>query len=558
MQVIERFLQTIAQHLRGLSASNKLLIGSLMIIMVMALFIVSLYTGRARLVPLPVNLTGADRIATIDYLNRRQITWAEQDGQLVVPQEQRHVLLAELTEAKVISPNQIDFNELVKQDSPFLSKAQHDRQWMVAKMNHLGRTISLMQGIKRADVVIDEPRRAGGIGVAHISPSASVNVITSGESLTQAQVNAIAAMVAGAQADLDRRRVEVIDARAGKVLKATTEDRLLAGRYLELQKSTTAVYEAKLSKALAFIPGVNVALNVIVDPREVVEETRRVDDPKQGVTRESTRNLASNSLGPSREPGVRSNTGVTIGQPGGRTSTMNDERSETSLVPAFGGSDSRTHDPGGYALRINASVGVPRSYFVRLYREEVGDDAAEPTAAELDPLRAREIERIRTHVQPLVDTGPKGDPAQGSVVVSMIPDFAAPVVAGEETAAGGGMPGGLVSETMVKYVSLGFLALLSVLMMFLMVRRTGAVRRCPRLRSCLACRRLWPACNRRTSAKPRAPIRRWRAWRSTRRRCAAGRCCSSSTRRLARRRTRPRPSCAAGSGATPEGFARRT
>jgi flagellar M-ring protein FliF len=469
VKALQSILARFGQQARGLGPTGRLLGGALAVILAMALLLVWLYAGRSNMVTLPVSLTGQTRGDVISYLEQRGVRWAERGGQIVVPVEQKHLVLAGLTDQEIIAPDQIDFDQLVRQQSPFLSKAQNEKRWLVATMNELSRTVSRMKGIRRAVVVIDEPDRPSGLGAAARQPSASVTVETSGSPLGQEQVNAIAAMVAGAHAELGVERVEVIDAGAGRRFRAEPAESMEATRYLALQREHTRYYEEKVLKALAHIPGVNVAVNVIVNHRELVEQTRRFDDPKLGVMRESARSISSSTPVPGGEPGVRSNAGVSLGG-AGRSAALSDERSETAMQPAFGGTDSHSRDPGGYPLKINASIGVPRLFFVGLYRDERGDPAAEPTAPELEALVAREVGRIQAHVQPLVDTGPTGGQALGTVAVSMI-SAPPPEAAGVE--AGPGPAGGLLNETMVKYTSLGGLALLSLAMMLLMVRRAA-------------------------------------------------------------------------------------
>src|SRR5690606_14280468 len=121
-------------------------------------------------------------------------------------------------------PDQINFDSLIEQDSPFLSRSQNDRRWLIATMNVLSRTVSGMAGIQRATVVIHEPANAGGIGRAHLPASASVMVVTRGnQALSQPKVDAIAALVAGAHANLEPQHVEVIDA-SGKRHRAQADD----------------------------------------------------------------------------------------------------------------------------------------------------------------------------------------------------------------------------------------------------------------------------------------------------------------------------------------------
>ncbi|MHC5004910.1 MAG: hypothetical protein ACYTJ0_17510 [Planctomycetota bacterium] len=483
MQVLQRTIERVIEQLKGLNPTSRLLVGSLAIILAMSLGLVALYSGRSSLVALPVQ-EGAARSSAMQYLNSRQIDWKERDGQILVPAEQRHVLLAQMTENQIIGPDQIDFDMLVRQDSPFLSKAQNDRNWLVATMNHLTRTISRMQGVRRADVVIDEPSRPSGLGRAHLAPSAMVTVVTDGSPLNQSAVDAIARMVAGAHAELKVADVEVIDALSARAFHATDDRRPHAGKYLELQESTTTVYEGKLGRALSYIPGVNIAVNVIVDHREVLEQTQRLDDPKQGITRESSRNISSSSRIASGEAGVRPNTGASLAA-ARPTTSMSDERSDTTMVPAFGGTNARTLDPGGYALKINAAIGVPRSYFVRLFRDQAAGDGQDPDAATLQPFVEAEIDRIRQHVQPLVDTGPNGGPVQGSVAVRMIPDYRVAGGEGESGGPIGGLSGGLLTESLVKYGSLAGLAILSLAMMFMMVRKANARQSVPSLEELL-------------------------------------------------------------------------
>ena len=61
MQAFRRVIEAMVQALKGLGPSSKLLIGSLCVILVMALLIVALYTGRSSMTPLPVSLTGDPR-----------------------------------------------------------------------------------------------------------------------------------------------------------------------------------------------------------------------------------------------------------------------------------------------------------------------------------------------------------------------------------------------------------------------------------------------------------------------------------------------------------------
>jgi len=330
--------------------------------------------------------------------------------------------------------------------------------------------------------VLDQPEGAGGIGKARIAASASVTVMTSGGELSQTQVDAIASMVAGSHAGLKVQNVQVIDARANRAMTARTDDSLNTGRNLEMKLAAERHAKSNLESALSFISGVMIAVNAQVDTKEVVQQTSKVEDPKIGVTDSTSRNVTSSNNGGGSEPGVRPNTGLSIDGNGRSGSQMTDELTKESSIPVFPVTQSQTKDFKGYALKINASVGVPKSYFVRLFQDRAGDATKQPDAAALQTLIDQETEKIKQFVTPLIDTEGLEGAVAGSVTVFEVPDFA--VAGGGSNAAGGtfGSPGGggggsggssLVSEGLVKYIGLGTLAAVSLAMMFLMVRKAG-------------------------------------------------------------------------------------
>jgi flagellar M-ring protein FliF len=477
MQAVQNTLRNVAGQLHGLSQTAKLLIGSLMVILVMTLFLVAQYTSRASMESLGLDgsISSDARTRAISYLEQRNIPYRSRGNDILVPVEQKYSVLGQLTSNEIITPEQINFDSLVAQSSPFLSKAQNDRQWLIATMNVVSRTIRHLDGIEHASVVIDEPRNAGGIGRAHLPSSASVTVRTRGQALTQSQVDAIAALVAGSHARLSVENVSVIDSRNNRVHQARGQQALDASNYFELQATKERATREKIMESLSYIPGVNVAVSVIVDTRTITERRRDYENPKLGVTRERSRRTESTTTASASEAGVRPNTGASIGSGGGRASSMSDEQTEAAMIPVFGGSDSQITDPRGHPLQINATIGVPRSYFVNLHQSIHGDQTAQPAQDELDQLIATETERIRDHIEPLIDTRAIDGATAGTVMVSMIPDFA---MAMNGSGAGvihdAGIGGGMVGDGFIRNLALAGLALLSLAMMFLMVRKAGS------------------------------------------------------------------------------------
>ena len=486
MQSFQKTLQTIGAQLKALSPTARMLIGSLMVILVMSLFLVSLYAGRTSMAPLGLSPTMSEdaRARAISYLQSRDIPHEVKGGDVLVPTDQKYSLLAQLTETHVIGADQINFEKLMSDDSPFRTRDQNRQRYLVAKMNVLGNMISQMSGIQRATVVIDQPEGMSAIGKANVPASASVNVLPSGGELSQVQVDAIAHLVSGSHAGLKRQNVSIVDARTGRAMRARSDDVLTAGKYMEVKLEAERHAKATIEEALHYIPGVRVAVNAQVDTTEVIQKTSSFDEPKIGVTNESTSATTSSNLAPAAEPGVRINTGLDIGN-GTRTgSQSSNERNEMSSVPAFGKRDSQIKDAKGYALRINASVSVPKSYFVRLFQDRQGAEAgAQPDAAALDALVQTETERIKKHIAPLIDTQPLDGALAGAITVDMFPDFGVMLANGgafDLATPGGPKAGsGILSDGLVKYVTLGSLVLMSVAMMFLMVRKASVREQLP-------------------------------------------------------------------------------
>ena len=480
MGAIQKSLGAINTQLADLTSTAKMLIGSLMVILTMSLFFVAQYAGRPAMVPLSINMDVDAKTAVIAYLERSNIRHDDTGTRLLVPAEQRYTVLAHLTEQEVITGDQITFDSLIENDSPFLTRDQNDRRWLIAKMNVLSALISRFDGIRRATVVIDKPRETG-FARTHVRPSAMVTVTPRGDGLSASQVEAIAHVVASSEAGLKPQDVRVIDSKRGTSHQAPNDDEMTTDKYLEIKRAAEKHVKTTIEDLLAYIPGVRIGVNALMATARVEGHTEAYEDPKVGPLESSSRTIESTSRSTSQEAGFQPNTGAAVAPSGARGTQLTDERTSEKTRPKFPRDIRRYVDHKGYALEMNATILVPRSYFLSLYRMERNDPEAAPSEAELEPIVTAETTRIRADVEPIVDTGAFEDAVPGTVVVSMIPDITtmattatlAPsmgsgIVQGGDDPIGMGLPGGLI-----KYIGLVGLALLSLAMMFLMVRRAG-------------------------------------------------------------------------------------
>ncbi len=475
MQALQRVIDNIVAQMKGLPPTARLLIGSLMVVVVLSLFLVAQLTGQPSMMPLPVTLAdeGA-RARAIAYLDSAGIPHEQRGSELFVPSEQRYGIVAKLLDTDVMDPDQINFDKLIEQDSPFLTRQQHDRRWLIAKMNVLGKMISRLRGIKQATVVID-PSRRGGIGGTSVPPTASVIVFTRGGPLSQAQVEAIAQLVAGSEAGLDLSNVAIIDGTTGRSHNARDEDDVKAGVYLERKLALEKEVKSTLLTALEYIPGVRVAVNVMVNATSQSTRIDKYQEPVSAPTSESIESETETNQRQAGEPGVQSNTGVAIASIGPISSDRTSDRSESELEPRFPKSSTLAQDPKGYALKINSTVQIPRSYFLGVYQQDQDDPTAIPDATTLQAVEDAEIARITSDLESMIDTGPFDDAVPGIFKVSSFPDFNMPplLAPGGVEVVPESWTGTMVGGPMVRYVGLGSLAFISLAMMFLMVRKAN-------------------------------------------------------------------------------------
>ncbi|MCH8218053.1 MAG: PD40 domain-containing protein, partial [Planctomycetes bacterium] len=378
------------------------------------------------------NVSADGRTAVLAYLERAGIPHRERNGRLMVPAEREYTVLKQLTTSDVISSSDVDFSAIITDTNPFLTKEQNRKRWLITKMNVLSMLIGQFSGIERATVVIDQPDFRG-FGSSHLTPTASVTVFPRGEGLSTRTIEAIADLVAGAQPGLKVSDVRVIDAKNGTSYTPRDEQNLTASRYLEVKQATERDVRATIEDLLAPIAGVRVAVNAQVDVREVEQRLDRYEDPKVGPLSQSRRTLESTSQSTSAEPGVRPNTGAAIAARGASGTQVTDESSRETTLPVFPRDARLITDPKGYALKINATILVPRSYFVARFRMDRNDPEAVPDEAQLEPVVTSETARIKAMVEPLIDTAAYPEAQPGTVVVSMIPDMV--------TAGGVAMPG---------------------------------------------------------------------------------------------------------------------
>jgi flagellar biosynthesis/type III secretory pathway M-ring protein FliF/YscJ len=496
---------TIQKYVGQMQTSQKLLIGSLAIIVFMALALVGLWSSQRRMVELLPGMAVDSQQTAAAFLQGAGIPNEMQGGKLMVPSEKEGIARAMLAEnGKLPSDKTVMFSNLLEKQSWINSRQQNDQIMTIALQNQLASDLQNFKGIRTASVLLDIPE-ASGIGRAVRKPTASATVTTrDGTALPQNTVNAIAGYIAGSRAGLDIDRVRVIDAVMGTQRRATSENEIVSSSYLEHASRVEASTRDKIAESLAYIPGVGVMVTAQVDVTRVNSETLMHLPSGQGTvseikkTTEDETKSAQASAG--SEPGFGANVSADINKgkttPGNSSSTTKTE-SEFEILP--GTKNEKVVDPRGMPTMVAVSVSVPYGFVEALAAKSASAGAAgapapaagaaAPTVSEADVNKAFDQQikpkieaAIRPHVLAM-STAAKGASSAEvdklmlqSISVQMVPMDLPKLGAAQQAGLfGGGGGGGLLSlgGGVLDKALLGALVVVALGMMFMLVRKSG-------------------------------------------------------------------------------------
>ncbi len=489
MNQLRQVLANIQQQMGRMTASQKLLLASLGVIAAMTLFLVSQYAAKPSMVEL---MADTGEMQTIDVLTRAGIDARIVDGKIVVPQGQQRAATARLMETgNLPGSTSLLFGNLIDSQDWKASKEQHRQQAVIALQNELALIISKVRGVSKATVFLDIPT-ASGLGRAVRSPSASVTVFTAGNvPMSQDAVDAVANLVAGASSGMLPANVKIIEGSTGRLRTVSTDETRMASRYMEQASQVEQYTKQKIEAMFAHISGVVVSVTAMVDVTQIATKEMAYSDPKKGTvsvpTKVSETSDSTSQMSEGAEPGMRSNVTADInsGASGSGISSEN-VQSDSSFQVAIGYKETSVIDHRGMPTHVKATVIVPQEYIEDIIRRAKIADGASDEEVTVAPDEARQkfddeykqmiTELVETH---LMGFGPDGSPLQGVAVVSMAPMGASYMPAGAMMQQAGfmntltGGEGMLASGNLIETALVGVLALIAMVMMLMMVKRSS-------------------------------------------------------------------------------------
>jgi flagellar biosynthesis/type III secretory pathway M-ring protein FliF/YscJ len=469
MDAIRQQLLRIQQQLGGLSVSQKMLTGSLVVIMIMTMFYWARYAGTSEMVALLDQSLSAEEISTIkSSLASKSISYSVSGDRIMVPADKLFEIIADLGYAQLLPRDMKDSFETIVMgnENPFRPMEQSNQIYNHARERKLATIISMWPGVKSATVMIDGTSKRNPI--RPISPTASVAIaMKSGEQPSKKLADAVVNLVAGAQAGLSPDNVKVMI--NGQAIKLATADNPWDGDnpVLKAKSDAEQLYSQKILSVLAYIP--NAYATVSVDLNSKTQKISELTvDPKQKVdqTLEQT-NTSSTSSNASAgsEGGAMANIGLSTVDAPSPGSSKSEESTTLKQTYKTGERNTETLAPAGDAIPVAAAVRVPDSYFVSIWKRSNPNSTTEPTDADLENLVTKEMPAIRDAVR--MATNIKDETA---ISVARYIDVSEPLIGGTNTAGLASLPTGMGFGA--KEIAIGVLAVISLFMVSMMVRKS--------------------------------------------------------------------------------------
>ena len=478
MDFLKPQLDRIQQQLSGLNSSQKMLAACLVAIIVMTVAWWGRQAGSSEMAPLFKEAMEAGDAGRIKHLLTARGIRVEigADNLISVPAAQLNQAFAELAVSEAMPKNpSINFDSFMKGINPFASSTLNEAHLVHFKQARLSEVIREFPGVKSAEVFID-PTQKFGMNASNVEMAATVNIRAKDpKAISQALVDGAANLVMGAQAGLSWKRVTVM---VDGALRRVSDPEMRGSDdpdLLERRERYQQIYADKVANLLN-IPGLSVSVTFDLNGETVRKRKHSYDKATSlslpSETEEKSRESTGGGGVAGGEPGAMPNTSMSVGggpiatSGGDSSSTESETRSKFENFPSDVVEESVKF--AGLGSPRGAAVMVPRSHVVNVLKFE-SQDPKEPDRAQIEEWFKRQLPDLQKMVKTAV-----GLTSEEAVSMALYTDLIPPQPAG---AGGGAAAGGLsiaaVAGTHSREIMLGGLAVVSLFMVSMMVRRGG-------------------------------------------------------------------------------------
>jgi flagellar biosynthesis/type III secretory pathway M-ring protein FliF/YscJ len=471
MDVLKAQLEKIKEQLAGLTATQRMLVATLVGVMILTLLYWGHYAGNAEMTPLLDQALSSVEIGKISQaLDLKGVPHTVVGDKIMVPTDRKMELVADLMYQNALPMDLHSvFDEVNKNLNPFSSPTEREATYNQAREMMLSQIISRFPNVGDAQVMINAKNEQRVEESMH--PSASIIIklrdpVENPKPLVIAAADAVAHAVSG----LTRGRIGVIVDGRSIPLTDPENDPLSTGNDLMLMKIKAEAMESqRIYATFSYIEGLLVAVSVQIDNQTTSRQTHTYDKDNtlSKPVKEMSETEESNAApAAAAEPGVGANTGASLassGASGAQNTTTNKESTENQILPSD--KTESTQIPAGKITVQSATMRIPHSYFLKMYKD-MNPKAKDPDEAAIQTVMTAELAKIKAGLK--TTTGLKSD---DDISVDTYPDIA---VTGTMAMATIASPVASSMTTVTAYgkqIAVGVLAVVSLFMMSSMVRK---------------------------------------------------------------------------------------
>ncbi len=366
-------------------------------------------------------------------------------SQIFVPRGQEASYYAALADAKALPVNFGSAMKAALDNSSFVDSGMQTQQRIkVALQEELSLIIGSMNGVERATVLYDSATKSGFNKEKIVTATASVKPVGS-TTLDAEKVSSIRHAVAGAIAGMKPENVTVADLN-GRTWSGNAEEGGAAedNLYVSLKRTYEADLKSKILGALCYIPNVSVEPTVTLDTKKKSMKREVVRDPKASANVhviEQSNTRSQESSGPAGRPGLAAqqpNAPAALGSSRTGGSKEEEDQSKTETTSLTSGSETETETVGLTPRLAKVSVGIPLSYFKKIWAERnptpAGETPKTPDQAALEQIRGEEAPKIQKHVAQLLPPAEGVDDPTQLVTVTIFQDIMADASSSSDSA----------------------------------------------------------------------------------------------------------------------------
>jgi flagellar M-ring protein FliF len=248
-----------------------------------------------------------------------------------------------------------------------------------------------------------------------------------GVPLDEDQVDKIRYYVAAAVAGMKPENVTIADANGTVHIGPEADHGGPDGDvYHRAVRKSEQDLNTKIRQALAYIPNLTVISTVTLDHEKGSRSVEVKNDPKpvplRTVENSRTSNRESSSAGGA--PGVQAQGGgvnqpASLASASGKGTNETNEESKTEQDNAVSTKKTETENYGLLPKSATASVGIPMSYYEKVWQQRNPDgDAKKPDQSALDKIREEIRQDVQKHVATLLPASDGKDPTALVTVTS--------------------------------------------------------------------------------------------------------------------------------------------